>query len=136
MTLARRERDWMGWLDKLCAGCRTSADGSLCVSLVALAASFVMSVLANRRRVTASGSISYMMPDLLRQLDIDYYRSALLLVARIELERLRQEGSRSTYIDRPSKTPLGAVPTADGAAAPEVSVASLPRSEPGKQRCE
>jgi hypothetical protein len=31
------------------------------------------------------------MQELLRQLDQDYYRSALLLVARAELEYLRQE---------------------------------------------
>ena len=37
------------------------------------------------------------MQDLLQQLDLDYYRSALLLVARAELERLRQE--RSTDIN-------------------------------------
>jgi hypothetical protein len=59
------------------------------------------------------------MPDLLQQLDIDYYRSALLLVARVELERLRQERSTGTYVERRSKPPFGAVPAAEGAATPE-----------------
>jgi hypothetical protein len=35
-----------------------------------------------------------LMQDLLRQLDPDYYRSALLLLARTELEQLRQAGAR------------------------------------------
>jgi phosphoserine phosphatase len=45
-----------------------------------------MSALPNRQRAIASGSITYIMQELLQQLDLDYYRSALLLVARAELE--------------------------------------------------
>jgi hypothetical protein len=76
------------------------------------------------------------MQDVLQQLDLDYYRSALLLVARAELERLRQERSAGTDVERRSKTPFGAVPTADGAASPEVAVARLSCGGPGKVRCE
>ena len=78
----------------------------------------VMGVLPNRQRAIASGSIGYIVHDLLRQLDLDYYRSALLVVARAELERLRQERSAGTDVERQSKAPLTAVPTADGAAGP------------------
>jgi hypothetical protein len=104
--------------------------------LSAEGASFVMSALPNGQRAIASGSIGYMMQDVLQQVDLDYYRSALLLVARAELERLRQERSAGTDVERRSKAPFGAVPTADGAASPEVAVASLPCGGPGKVRCE
>lgn len=50
-----------------------------------------MSAPPNRQRAIATGSIGYMMQDLLQQLDRDYYRSVLLLVARAELERLQHE---------------------------------------------
>jgi hypothetical protein len=86
----------------------------------------VMSALPNRPRAAASGSIGDIMQNLLQQLDLDYYRSALLLVARAELERLRQERSAGTDVERRSKTPFGAVATADEAASPEVSCASFP----------
>jgi hypothetical protein len=79
---------------------------------------FGISALPNRQLAAASDSVGYIMHDLLQQLDLDYYRSALLLVARAELERLRQERSAGTDVERRSKTPLGAVPTADGAASP------------------
>jgi hypothetical protein len=35
-----------------------------------------MSALPNRQRAIASGSIAYIMQELLQQLDLDYYRSA------------------------------------------------------------
>jgi hypothetical protein len=76
---------------------------------------FVMSALPNRRCAVASGNIGRIMQDLLQQLDLDYYRSALLLVAHAELERLRQECSAGTDVERRSKTPFGAVRMADGA---------------------
>jgi hypothetical protein len=43
------------------------------------------------------------MQELLPQLDPDYCRSALLLVVRAELERLRQERSTCADVKRPSK---------------------------------
>jgi len=46
------------------------------------------------------------MQELLHHLDPDYYRTALLLVARTELERLRQERSTGTNIERRSNVPL------------------------------
>jgi hypothetical protein len=99
-------------------------------------ANFVTCALPNRQRAIASGSIGYTMQDLLQQVDLDYYRSALLLVARAELERLREERSAGSDVERRSKTFFGAVPTADGAASPEVAVARLPCGAPGKVRCE
>jgi hypothetical protein len=95
-----------------------------------------MSALPNRQRAAASGSVNYTMRDLLQQLDLDYYRSALLLVARGELDRLRQEGSASTDCERWTKTPFGALPAADGAASPEVACASPRYGGPGKVPCE
>jgi hypothetical protein len=82
-----------------------------------------MSALPNRRRAIKSGSIRYIMQELLQQLDLDYHRSALLLVAHAELERLRQERSAGTDVEKRNKSPFGASPTAAGAASPEVACA-------------
>jgi hypothetical protein len=75
--------------------------------------SFVMSALPNRQRAMAPGNIGNMMQELLQQLDLDYYRSALLLIARAELERLRQE--RSEVATPPEVA--GAAPACGGAGA-------------------
>jgi hypothetical protein len=93
-----------------------------------------MSVLPNRQRAIASGNIGYIMQDLLQRLDLDYYRSALLLVARAELERLQQHGSTSTDVERRSKDPFGAPPTAEGAAPSEVACAGPPYGGPAAPR--
>jgi hypothetical protein len=93
-----------------------------------------MSALPNRQRAIASGSIGYTMRDLLQQLDFDYYRSALLLVARAELERLRQERSAGTDVERRGKTQFGASPTAEGAASAEVACAGRPYGGSGAVR--
>jgi hypothetical protein len=90
-----------------------------------------MSALPNRQRAAASGSIGYIMQDLLQQLDLDYYRSALLLVVRAELERLQHERSVDTDVERRSKFPFGAPPTAEGPASPEVACAGSPYGDPG-----
>jgi hypothetical protein len=66
------------------------------------------------------------MPELLQKLDLDYYRSALLLVARAELERLRQERSTCADVERRSELPLGTRGSADSAVSPEVARAGLP----------
>jgi hypothetical protein len=76
------------------------------------------------------------MQDLLQQLDLDYYRSALLLVARAELERLRQECSASTDLESRSKSPFRASPTAKWAPSPEVAGADSPYGNPGAVRRE
>jgi hypothetical protein len=78
----------------------------------------------------------YIMQDLLQQLDLDYYRSALLLVARAELERLRQERAAGAGVERRSKSPFGASPTAEGAVSPEVAYAGPPYGGPGAVRGE
>ena len=87
-----------------------------------------MSALPNRQRAAASGSIAHLMRDLLQKLDLDYYRSALLLVARAELERLRQERSARAEAERRSELPLGTSRSADSAVSPEVARASLPKA--------
>jgi DNA replication initiation complex subunit (GINS family) len=51
------------------------------------------------------------MQDLLQQIDIDFYRSARLLIVRAELEHLRQERSPSADVERQSKIPLDGTPT-------------------------
>jgi hypothetical protein len=47
------------------------------------------------------------MEDLLQQLDLDYYRSALLLIVRAEIEHLRREPSALAFVERLSKVPVG-----------------------------
>jgi hypothetical protein len=74
------------------------------------------------------------MLDPLQQLDLDYYRSALLHVARAELERLRQERSAGTNVERWSQSPLGTSPTAEWAASPEAARAGPPYSGLGTVR--
>jgi hypothetical protein len=76
------------------------------------------------------------MQELLQQLDLDYYRSALLHVARAELEHLRQERSEGTDVEGWSKFPSGASTTAEGAASPEVASASPPHGDPSAVRGE
>ena len=65
------------------------------------------------------------MPELLQQFDSDYYRSALLLVVRTQLERLRQERSTCTDAERRSNVPLGTPPLGVSGAAPEAACANL-----------
>jgi hypothetical protein len=98
--------------------------------------SFVMSVLPNRPCAITSGTIGLIMQDLLQQLDLDYYRSALLNVARAELERLRQVRSAGTDFERWRKSPFGASPAAEGAASPEVVCAGPPYGGTGAARRE
>jgi hypothetical protein len=50
--------------------------------------------------------INIQMDELLHQIDLDYYRSALLLVARAALERLRQECS--SEVEKQRKASLDA----------------------------
>src|SRR5450755_2110315 len=86
--------------------------------------------------VPTAGSIGYIMQDLLQQLDLDYYRSALLQVARAELERLRQEHSVGTDVERWSKAPFGASSTVEDAASPEAACVGPPCGGPGEVRRE
>jgi hypothetical protein len=67
-----------------------------------------------RQRAAASVSVPLTMRDLLQQLDQDYYRAALLLVAHAELEHLRQEPPPGIDVERSRKTPFGVAPGADG----------------------
>lgn len=59
------------------------------------------------------------MQEFLQQIDLDYYRFALLRVTRAELERLRQERSAGTDVERRNNFPFDASPAAEGAASPE-----------------
>ena len=46
------------------------------------------------------------MQELLQQLDLDYYRSAQLLIVRAELEQLRQGRPALADVERRSNAPL------------------------------
>jgi hypothetical protein len=98
--------------------------------------SFVMSALPNRRRAAASDSIGYRMNELLRHLERDYYRSALSLSARAELERSRQERPVGTGVERRRQTPLGAPASADGRPHRKWHVRVSMTGARGKVRCE
>jgi hypothetical protein len=87
---------------------------------------FVIRALPNRQLAAASGSIGHVMQDLLQRLDLDYYRSALLLVARAELERLRQERAASADVQARGELPLSTSCSADSAVSPEVAHANPP----------
>jgi hypothetical protein len=76
------------------------------------------------------------MQDLLQQLDLDYYRSMQLVVARAELERLQKERSTSTDVERRSKSPYREpVTAAERATLSEVAYAA-PAYGPGAVRRE
>jgi len=79
-------------------------------------ASDAMSALPNRQRTAASNNIRDIVRALLQQLDPDYYRSALLLVAHAELERLRQERPTAKEVERRSSHPFDASRSAEGSA--------------------
>jgi hypothetical protein len=66
------------------------------------------------------------MQDFLQLLDLEYYRSALLHVARDELERLRQGRSAGADVETRGKTPFGASSTSERATSPEVACAVPP----------
>jgi len=76
------------------------------------------------------------MQDLLRQIDLNYHRSALLLVARTELDRVRQESSAGADVERWGKTSFGVAPMAERAGSPEVACAGPPYSGSGAVRRE
>jgi hypothetical protein len=76
------------------------------------------------------------MQELLQQLDLDYYRSALLHVARAELERLRQERSARADVERWSKFPFDASTSAEDAVSSEVACAAPLYGFPGAVRGE
>lgn len=70
------------------------------------------------------------MQPLLQEIDFDYYRSALLLVARGEIERLRQEASAVADAEARRKSPVSACPAADEPASPDVVCTSFPHRGP------
>jgi hypothetical protein len=53
------------------------------------------------------------MQELLQQIDLDYYRSARLLIVRAELEQLRQGHSALADVERQNKITLGPSCSAD-----------------------
>jgi hypothetical protein len=55
------------------------------------------------------------MPELLQHIDLDYYRSAQLLVARGDIERLRHERATCADVEIRRKIPPDASPSADNA---------------------
>jgi hypothetical protein len=74
------------------------------------------------------------MQDLLQQLDQDYYRSALLLVARAELKHLRRERPAGLNVESGRKSPFGTATLADGLVSPESSRCKPPLELP-RVRC-
>jgi hypothetical protein len=54
------------------------------------------------------------MEDLLQHIDLDFYRSAQLLIARAEIAELRRQSSASARTEQQRKTPVEATcPAAD-----------------------
>jgi len=48
------------------------------------------------------------MQDILQHIDVDYYRSAQLLIARAEIAQLRRQLSAWARTEQPRKVPTGA----------------------------
>jgi hypothetical protein len=48
------------------------------------------------------------MQDLLQHIDLDYYRSAQLLIARAEIAQLRRQSSAAARTEQQRKNPSGA----------------------------
>jgi hypothetical protein len=74
------------------------------------------------------------MRNLLQHRELDCYRSALLHEARTALERLRQERSAGSSVERGSQFSLGASLDAGGAATPAVECAAPTHGDPGAVR--
>jgi hypothetical protein len=53
------------------------------------------------------------MQNCLQYIDLDYYRSAQLLIARAEIAQSRRQSSAPTRTDQPRKLPIGASRPAD-----------------------
>jgi hypothetical protein len=64
-------------------------------------------VLTDRKRAAAFATFIRIMQDLLQLIDSDYYRSALLLMVRAELERIRQGHSALADVETPSTITVG-----------------------------
>ena len=62
-----------------------------------------MGALAHRQRAAAIGMLAHLMQDVLQQIDLDFYRSMRLLIARAELEHLRLGRSPLADVERRSK---------------------------------
>jgi hypothetical protein len=70
----------------------------------------ILHVLVRHRTDNAQQHLAFCrpyMPELLQELDPDFYRETRLHIARVELEQLRQDGSAFAEIERRSKIPLG-----------------------------
>ena len=85
-----------------------------------------LSALADRQRAAAFGMLRRVMQELLQQIDLDYYRSAQLLIVRAELEQLRQGRSALADVERRSKIPLATPPHATQVSKPAPSSAVHP----------
>jgi len=70
------------------------------------------------------------MQEALQQIDPDYYRCARLLIARAELEQLRQWQSAFVDLERRSKIPLGVSRSADRDRQLSVRAASIQSCSP------
>jgi hypothetical protein len=65
----------------------------------------MLCAITDRQRAAAFESLSRVMQVLLQHIDPDYYRSALLLIVRTELEQLRATRSALDDAKRQSKIP-------------------------------
>ena len=53
------------------------------------------------------------MQELLQQIDLDFYRSAQLLIVRAEIEHLRQRSSTAADVERRRNIPLSGIADLD-----------------------
>jgi len=65
----------------------------------------VYCALADRQRAAAFDIFWRRMQELLRQIDLEYYRSARLLIVRAKLQQLRQESLALANVERKKAAP-------------------------------
>jgi hypothetical protein len=91
----------------------------------------VYCALADRQRAAVFDIFCRRMQELLRQIDLEYYRSARLLIARAILQQLRQESLALANVERKKAVPRGrltcvmASPRRTPAAAPAVLISAF-----------
>jgi len=110
-------------------------DGAVCTlpHITWIAGKFRHKRASEQTACRTPGRIGHLMQELLQQLDPDYYSSALLLVVRAELERLRQERSTCPDVEIAGSVPLDTAPSAGGGARGRrtTSLSAPPGANPG-----
>jgi len=69
----------------------------------------VYCALADRQRAAAFDIFCRGMQELLRQIDLEYYRSVRLLIVRAKLQQLRQESLALADVERKKAAPRAAI---------------------------